>query len=170
MSDIIASPRLDFRFSCIIFTAVSQTMKLSSFHAFRSLRILPILAMITALCGCETARMAFEGNPMPQEQVASYLEVVSPRSAYDTPPKFIKGYAPFFPEAESRKRHVGYALAEFTIQPDGRVTHIRILKATTYNFAEEAGYTVRDWTFAPAKKNGQAVAVRARLPFTFRET
>ena len=114
--------------------------------------------------------MAFEGNPMPPDQVASFLEVVSPRSAYDIPPKFVKGYAPFFPERESRSRHLGYALAEFTINENGAATHIRILKATTYNFAEEAGYTVRDWQFAPARKNGQPVPVRVRLPFTFRET
>jgi len=145
-------------------------MKAPPFHAFHLLRILPVVATIMTLCGCETERMAFEGNPMPPEQVASFLQVVSPRSAYDTPPKFVKGYAPFFPEGESRKRHVGYALAEFTIQPDGKATHIRILKATTYNFAEEAGYTVRDWTFAPAQKNGHPVPIRARLPFTFRET
>ena len=145
-------------------------MKSLSFRALRSLTILSIAAITIGLCGCETGRMAFEGNPMPSEQVASFLEVVSPRSAYDTPPKFVKGYAPFFPEAEGRKRQVGYALAEFTITPDGKARNIRILKATTYNFAEEAGYTVRDWTFAPATKNGQPVSVRARLPFTFRQT
>jgi protein TonB len=119
--------------------------------------------------GCQS-QLAFEGNPMPAEQVDSFLEVVSPRNAYDSPPKFVKGYAPFFPEGEPRARHTGYALAEFTISSSGRATYVRILKATTMNFAEEAGYTVRDWQFAPAKKNGQAVPVRVRLPFTFRES
>ena len=140
--------------------------------ALHSCRLLkPLAAVSTALLiGCETSRMAFEGNPMPAEQVTSFLEVVSPHSAYDTPPKFVKGYAPFFPEGEARTRHIGYALAEFTVTETGTVTHVRILKATTYNFAEEAGYTVRDWRFAPARKNGQPVGVRARLPFTFRET
>jgi TonB family protein len=122
------------------------------------------------LCGCETARLAFEGNPMPAEQVTRFLQVVSPHGEYDSPPKFKKGYAPFFPEAEGRKRQVGYALAEFTIATDGTATHIRILKATTDNFAEEAGYTVRDWRFFPGEKNGHPVAVRVRLPFTFRQS
>ena len=107
---------------------------------------------------------------MPPDQVASFLEVVSPRATYDAPPKFVRGFAPFFPEGESRSRHLGYALAEFTITANGTPSNIRILKATTYNFAEEAGYTVRDWQFAPARKNGQPVPVRVRLPFTFRET
>jgi TonB family protein len=120
--------------------------------------------------GCESGRLAFEGDPMPEHQVTAFLQVVSPRSAYDTPPKFVKGYAPFFPEDEARKRHLGYAMAEFTVNTDGTVNGVRILKATTQNFAVEAGYTVRDWHFTPAQKNGHPVAVRARLPFTFRES
>ena len=136
-------------------------------HILR-LAVLVMPAIIFAP-GCES-RMAFEGNPMPAEQVNSYLQVVSPKNAYDAPPKFVKGYAPYFPEGEPRTRHMGYALAEFTINPNGSASHVRILKATTMNFAEEAGYTVQDWQFAPAKKNGQAVAVRVRLPFTFRES
>ena len=131
-------------------------------------RAASIFAVIL-LWGC-ASRQAFEGNPMPAEQVTNFLEVVSPKGSYDTPPSFRRGFAPFFPEAEGRTRKTGYAQAEFTINPDGKVSHVRILKATSYNFAEEAGYTVRDWRFNPAKKNGQAVPVRARLPFTFRQS
>jgi TonB family protein len=139
----------------------------------RTLSILRMVALFVAatvfVSGCQS-QLAFEGNPMPAEQVNNFLEVISSRGGYDIPPRFVKGYAPFFPEGEPRTRHSGYALAEFTINPNGRATYVRILKATTINFAEEAGYTVRDWQFAPAKKNGQAVAVRVRLPFTFRES
>jgi TonB family protein len=139
-------------------------------RTLRILRLAALLALPTMLwSGCQS-QQAFEGDPMPAQQVDSFLQVVSPKGAYDTPPRFVKGYAPFFPEGEPRTRHVGYALAEFTINPDGSATYVRILKATTMNFAAEAGYTVRDWQFAPAKKNGQAVPVRVRLPFTFRES
>ncbi|MFL6514639.1 MAG: energy transducer TonB [Chthoniobacterales bacterium] len=122
------------------------------------------------LSGCETTRRAFEGDPMPPEQVANFLQVVSPKGSYDEPPRFVRGFAPFFPEGEGRKRKLGYALAEFTVTADGSAKSIRIIKATTDNFAQEAGYTVRDWRFAPGKKNGQPVAVRVRLPFTFRQS
>jgi len=124
----------------------------------------------TLLSGCETTRRAFEGDPMPPEQVANFLQVVSPKGSYDEPPRFVRGFAPFFPEAEARKRQLGYALTEFTFTADGSAKSIRILKATTDNFAQEAGYTVHDWRFAPGKKNGQPVALRVRLPFTFRES
>jgi TonB family protein len=132
--------------------------------------LLEVLTLLTAglLCSCGTSRIAFEGNSMPEDQVNTYLQVVSPKGAYDTPPSFRRGFAPFFPEAEVRKRHWGYALAEFTVATDGGVDNIRMLKATAAGFAEEADYALQDWRFEPAKKNGQPVAVKARLPFTFR--
>jgi TonB family protein len=120
------------------------------------------------LCGCTPAHMAFEGNPMPEEQVTTFLKVVSPKSAYDTPPKFKRGYAPFFPEQEARKRQWGYAMAEFTVTPEGETDNIRIIAATAISFAQEAGITLQDWRFIPAQKNGRPVAVTVRIPFTFR--
>jgi TonB family protein len=112
--------------------------------------------------------MAFEGNPMPEEQVAKFLQIISPKSHYDTPPKFKRGYSPFFPDAESMKRQWGYSMAEFTIRTDGQVDDIKITAATAPSFAQEAGIAVQDWRFIPAQKNGAAVPVRARIPFTFR--
>jgi TonB family protein len=133
--------------------------------------LLTVLSIVTAtlLIGCETGRRAFEGDPMPPEQVASFLQIISPKGSYDVAPRFVRGFAPFFPEAE-RKRQIGYALSEFTVAADGSVKDIRIIKATTDNFAQEAGYTVQDWRFAPGKKNGQPIAVRVRLPFTLRQS
>jgi TonB family protein len=134
--------------------------------------LLTIVSVViaTLLIGCETGRRAFEGEPMPKEQVANFLQIISPKESYDVAPRFVRGFAPFFPEAEGRKRQIGYALAEFTVAADGSVKSIRIIKATTLNFAQEAGYTVQDWRFAPGTKNGQPVAVRVRLPFTFQQS
>src|SRR5689334_20920511 len=97
------------------------------------LTFLTALAAAT-LCSCETNRMAFEGDPMPEQQVTSFLQVVSPKGSYDTPPQFLKGYAPFFPENEPKKTHLGYALAEFTVAANGSIHNIRIIKATNLNF------------------------------------
>ena len=119
------------------------------------------------LCDCSSPNLAFEGNPMPKKQVATYITSVTPSSAYDTPPKFLKGYAPVFPATESR-RQWGYALVEFSVTADGATSDIRPITATAYSFAVEAMYAVQNWRFAPARKHGQAVVVRMRLPFTFR--
>jgi TonB family protein len=129
-----------------------------------------VLSLITMLllCDCSSPNLAIEGNEMPEKQVATYITSVTPSRAYDTPPKFLKGYAPFFPATEAKRRHWGYALVEFSVTTDGTTTDIRAITATAYSFAEKAMKAVQNWRFAPARKNGQPVVIRMRMPFTFR--
>jgi TonB family protein len=128
------------------------------------------LSFITTLllCDCTSPNLAIEGNPMPEKQVAAYITSVTPPAAYDTPPKFLKGYAPFFPATEAKRRHWGYALLEFSVTADGTTNDIRPVTATAYSFAKKSMDAVQNWQFAPARKNGQPVVVRMRMPFTFR--
>jgi TonB family protein len=138
--------------------------------SFSSARGFAALSLITTLllCDCSSPNLAIEANPMPEKQVATYITSVTPSSAYDTPPKFLKGYAPFFPAMESKRRHWGYAVVEFSVTAGGATSDIRPITATAYSFAKEAMYAVQNWRFAPARKHGQPVVVRMRLPFTFR--
>jgi TonB family protein len=129
--------------------------------------LLALVAMLP-LCGCSTVNLATEGNLMPEKQVATYMAPISPKSAYDTPPKFVRGYAPFFPASQSKRRDWGYALVEFNVKADGTTSDVRAILATAYPFAEEAALAVQKWQFQPARKNGQPVVVKVRLPFTFR--
>src|ERR1700739_2355471 len=73
------------------------------------------------LCSCETLtpRVAFEGDVMPAAQVETYLVVLTSPAAYDTRPKFLEGYAPFYPPDEEQKNEIGYALLEFSVLTDG---------------------------------------------------
>jgi TonB family protein len=120
------------------------------------------------LCGCQSERLAFEGNPMPVDQVRTFMKVLTPRSGYDTPPELVHGYAPFYPARYARTRHLGYAVLEFNIRPDGSTSETRIVAASALAFGQEAALAVAKWRFTPARKNGQPVGVRVRLPFTFR--
>jgi TonB family protein len=128
------------------------------------------LSLITTLllCDCSSPNLATEGNPMPEKQVVAYMTSITPSSAYDTPPKFLKGYAPFFPSREARTRHWGYAVVDFNVTADGTTSDVRPAVATAYSFAKEAMIAVQNWQFAPARKHGQPVVVRMRIPFTFR--
>ena len=120
------------------------------------------------VCGCSSPRLATEGSPMPETQVATFIQTLTPSSAYDRPPRFLNGYAPFFPETEAKSRRWGYAVVEFNVTADGTTSDIRAVLATAYPFAEEAMLAVQKWRFAPARKHGWPVPVRMRLPFTFR--
>ncbi|HET9418691.1 MAG TPA: energy transducer TonB [Chthoniobacterales bacterium] len=133
------------------------------------LSIKPIGAALSLLlCGCASERLAFEGNPMPADQVRTFMQVLTPRREYDTPPQFVHGYAPRYPVQYARTQHWGYALLEFNIEPDGSTSQIRIVAARALAFGQEAALAVEQWKFTPARKNGQPVGVRVRLPFTFR--
>jgi TonB family protein len=133
-------------------------------------RNLVTLCLVTTLllCGCSSPSWAIEGNPMPETQVATFIQTLTPSSAYDTPPRFLNGYAPFFPATEAKTRQWGYAVVEFNVTADGTTSDIRAVLATAYPFAEEAMLAVQKWRFAPARKHGWPVPVRMRLPFTFR--
>jgi periplasmic protein TonB len=48
----------------------------------------------------------------------------------------------------------------FVVAPDGSVTNVRILKHSKSSLDDFAVNVVRTWKFEPAKKNGNAVAVR----------
>ena len=128
------------------------------------------LSLITTLllCDCSSPNLATEGNPMPEKQVVAYMTSITPSSAYDTAPKFLKGYAPFFPSREAKTRHWGYAVVDFNVTADGTTSDVRPALATAYSFAKEAKIAVQNWQFAPARKHGQPVVVRMRIPFTFR--
>ena len=128
------------------------------------------LSLITTLllCDCSSPNLATEGNPMPEKQVVAYMTSITPSSVYDTPPKFLKGYAPFFPSREAKTRHWGYAVVDFNVTADGTTSDVRPALATAYSFAKEAMIAVQNWQFAPARKHGQPVVVRMRIPFTFR--
>jgi TonB family protein len=105
---------------------------------------------------------------MPENQVTSFIKVLTPSSAYDTAPKFLRGNAPYYPPRSPAERVWGYAAIDFNVEPDGSTSDIRLFVAKGFDFAQEAAVAVNKWRFAPAQKNGQPVRVRVRLPFTFR--
>lgn len=61
------------------------------------LAILCLVATTLFFCGCASNELATEGSAMPEKQVAAYIQPVTSSSTYDTPPRFLRGYAPFFP-------------------------------------------------------------------------
>src|SRR5204862_6202414 len=117
---------------------------MSQYLVDRGFAALSLITMLL-LCACSSPKLAVEGNPMPEKQVATYMTPVTPSRAYDTPPKFLKGYAPFFPARESKSRHWGYAVVEFGVTADGATRGIGSITATAYQLPSEARYAVQTW-------------------------
>src|SRR5438552_17362641 len=110
--------------SCQPRIADSSSTTAGSFSSARGFAALSLTTMLL-LCDCSTPNLAIESNPMPEKQVATYLTSVTAPSAYDTPPKFLKGYAPFFPETGAKRGHWGYAFVELSVTADGPTRDIR---------------------------------------------
>jgi TonB family protein len=74
---------------------------------------------------------------------------------------------PEYPTDALRKGLSGSVELEITVDEVGRVVDARVLKAAGHGFDEAALAAVRNWTFAPAKRNGSPVrsTVQLTLPF-----
>lgn len=115
-------------------------------------------------CAVSPGGATFESQPLP----SSYLQPLAASSQYDTPPKLVRGWAPFYPPGYAIKRKQGTVVVEFNVRVDGSINEIRVVSSTTPAFTRQALAALQKWRFAPALKHGQPVEVRVRVPFNFR--
>lgn len=52
----------------------------------------------------------------------------------------------------------------FTVETDGKPVDIRVMGAPDSVLADEVTAAMEQWRFAPAKRNGETVAVKVRVP------
>lgn len=86
-----------------------------------------------------------------------------------TSPRLVKEIRPFLP-AGAHKAHVqGVVTMEAVVQADGTVGEVRVVRSLDKKFGvdEEAVKTVKQWRFAPGKKDGVAVPVVIEVEMTF---
>ncbi|HEY0944618.1 MAG TPA: TonB family protein [Opitutaceae bacterium] len=91
-------------------------------------------------------------------------------SELDAMPRPTSRRPPVFPSALKSELTEGDALIEFIIDRDGAVHAPRILSASREEFGYAAAQAAATWKFAPPKKDGRAVDVIARQPFSFNRT
>ena len=78
---------------------------------------------------------------------------------------------PLYPEIAKIRRAEGYVLVEFTVTPEGRVKHPRIIEAKPANIFDRAVMrAVLSWRFQPRMQEGRPIAVRARQQLDFELT
>lgn len=72
-----------------------------------------------------------------------------------TPPVFISGSAPAYPEAALKADLSGYAAIVFSISANGDVSDARVESSTSPEFAQAALEAVGKWKYKPATLNGK---------------
>jgi TonB family protein len=84
----------------------------------------------------------------------------------DSPPRLLKQKKPSYPDDAFRKRVQGVVVVEYVIDVEGRVKRPKILESIP-GLDQAAIKVLEKWRFAPARKDGKAVATIAQSPIAF---
>ena len=87
----------------------------------------------------------------------------------DQRPRTLSTPDPKYPSAARRAEREGLVELEFTVGVDGRATDLKVIKEEPkgFGFGEAAIDAVKRWRFTPAKKGGESVPMRVKIPIRF---
>lgn len=92
---------------------------------------------------------------------------VQPLNKLSRPPSFLRKIEPVYPAAEQRAGSQANVLAEVTIDENGKVREVRIVKSAGKNFDDAVINALNKSQFVPGYIDQNAVAVRVYVPFRF---
>lgn len=93
--------------------------------------------------------------------------VVQPLGKLSRPPAFLRKIDPVYPASEQRAGTQAYVLAEITIDAQGSVLDIKIIKSAGSAFDNAVTEALKKSIFVPGYMGKEAVAVRVLVPFRF---
>lgn len=92
---------------------------------------------------------------------------IQPLSKLSRPPSFLSKIEPIYPRAEQRAGSQAYVLAEVTIDEQGAIVEVKIVKSAGIAFDNAVKEALQKSTFVPGYMGQNAVAVRVMVPFRF---
>ena len=84
-----------------------------------------------------------------------------------TPPRVISAPSAQFSESARGKEFTGVCTLGVNVEPDGRTSHIRVLKSVGKDLDEKAINAVKAWRFKPATLDGKPVTVQIAVQVSF---
>jgi len=109
-------------------------------------KILSLLALVISLGTMQVSLLAADGTE---------------------PPVPVRTVAPTFPDSMKRDGTSGLVTVSCLIDEKGNVTEPKVVKATNEAFTTPAIEALKKWKFKPAKKDGEAIAIRVNIPVQF---
>ncbi len=125
-------------------------------------------AIVTVMFTAPNQTGAAETLPPVTIRAGAPLQVISPSSQYDVPPKLINGAAPIYPNTPLKLGAPGYAVISFTVDETGRTRDFRLWETNYMFFYTNAIAAIQKWRVQPATKHGRPVACRVRVTFHYR--
>ena len=83
-----------------------------------------------------------------------------------TPPRVVS-HPPTVFSKQGGTNIKGVCVLSVVVEPDGRTSHIRVMKGLDMDLDEEAIRAVKNWKFKPATLNGKPVAVQIAVEVAF---
>ncbi len=103
--------------------------------------------------------------------ILTFTCMLAPVSIWATegvePPVPVRTVAPVYPEEMRREGTSGVVTVSILIDEKGNVQEPKVVKTTHEAFAQPAIEALTKWKFKPAKKGGEAVAMRVSIPIQF---
>ena len=85
-----------------------------------------------------------------------------------TPPKGVYMPDPQYSEKGRKKKISGTVVVAMVVMADGKVRDVTVTKSLEQSLDQQAIAAVKTWTFEPATKDGEPVAVRVHAEVAFR--
>jgi len=80
----------------------------------------------------------------------------------------LKNPPPIYPLALKEKGISGRVVIEATVDAAGNVSKAKVIESSDAAFSGAALKAFRQWVFSPAMKNGQPIATKVQIPFSFK--
>jgi len=92
----------------------------------------------------------------------------SPEVKGFAPPQFFRRYSPTYTEVAAHAEVTATVELSVVFRSDGKIGEIAVTRWAGFGLDEAAIETVRSMKFEPARRNGQAISVRAPVRYNFR--
>lgn len=139
------------------------------------MKAVPAVAAGPATASPDAAKVGTgETVPNPKRQAETMAEapggaaVVEAGLGMSGGPSFIHRVDPVYPPLARRMGREGLVVLKLLIDRHGKLQSIEVVESSGHGFLDAAIKAVRQSTYAPARRNGQAVSAKAVLPIRFR--
>jgi TonB family protein len=123
----------------------------------------------TLLNGQPVEVVAQVNIPVPPDYEAPAAELLGFKPSGDiTPPMLVRKVEPQYTQEAKDAKLEGTLLAAVTVDEQGKVSDVLIVRGLGLGLDEKAVEALRQWEFQPGQKDGQPVKIRATVEINFR--
>lgn len=114
-------------------------------------------------------RVPRELTPLTAPQIEQLNTVLGGQASdtYDTPPRVLEAFVPIYPASRLLSGKTGSCHVSFSIDVDGRASDASPDPDADEKMCAHALFALQYWRFEPARRSGEAVVVRFRMPFHY---